>query len=312
MPKNKKLFDQLTLLTTEQRNSLLHNLDSLSTEELLRVINNEDTTVPIVVRNELKYIARAVELIVKAIKSGGRLIYVGAGTSGRLGVLDAAEIPPTYGTNPQLVQAIIAGGTKAVFHSQEGSEDNEEDAVTALKKIGLNKKDIVCGIAASFRTPFVASALKYAKSTGCKTIIITTNSRGILRRKDFFDLRKNIDVAICPEVGPEVIMGSTRMKSGTAQKLVLNMMTTATMIQLGKVYGNMMVDLKMNSRKLEERAKRVLMMVTGIDYNTAAKYLKQADRHIKTAIVMIVKDVDKNQAQKLLIKAKGFVRYAIK
>lgn len=311
MSVKKKLFKQLSLLTTEKSNLSSHNIDSLSTEDILRVINKEDTTVPIVIRKEIKHIARAVELIVKSMKSGGRLIYIGAGTSGRLGVLDASEIPPTYGTDTELVQAIIAGGKKAVFRSQEGSEDQRNEAVKSLQKLKVSKKDVVCGIAASFRTPFVSAGLEYAKSVGTITIIVTTNPRSVLKQKVFSNLNKSIDVAICPDVGPEAIMGSTRMKSGTAQKLVLNMLTTATMIQLGKVYGNMMVDLKMNSHKLEERAKRVLMMTTGIDYNGAEKFLKKAGGHVKTAIVMILKNVNKKDAQKLLKKAQGFVRNAI-
>ncbi len=306
------LLKQLSLLSTEKSNSSSHNIDSLSTEDILRVINKEDTTVPTVIRKEIKHIAKAVKLIVKSLKSGGRLIYIGAGTSGRLGVLDAVEIPPTYGTNTELVRAIIAGGKKAVFRSKEGSEDQRDEAIKSLQKLKISNKDIVCGIAASFRTPFVCAGLEYAKSVGAVTIMITTNPRSLLKQKIFSNLNKSIDVAICPNVGPEVIMGSTRMKSGTAQKLVLNMLTTTTMIQLGKVYGNMMVDLKMNSRKLEERAKRVLIMTTGIDYDGAEKYLKKAHGHVKTAIVMIIKNVDKNKAQKLLIKAKGFIKNAIK
>jgi N-acetylmuramic acid 6-phosphate etherase len=309
---NKKLYKQLALLATEQLNPSSRNLDSLSIEGILRLINKQDINVPKMVYKELKYITRSVDLIVGAMKSGGRLIYIGAGTSGRLGVLDAAEIPPTYGTEPELVQAIIAGGNKAVFRSQEGSEDKHNEAVESLKKLNLNKRDIVCGIAASFRTPFVAAGFEYAKIVGAKTIMITTNPRTVLKEKNFSALRKNIDIAICPDVGPEVIMGSTRMKSGTAQKLVLNMLTTVTMIRLGKIYGNMMVDLKMNSKKLEERAKRVLMNVTGIDYNKAEEMLKKADGHVKTAIVMIIKHTEKRKAQLLLKKANGFVRDAIK
>jgi N-acetylmuramic acid 6-phosphate etherase len=308
---NKKLYKQLTLLTTEKLNPSSHGLDRLTTEGIIRLINKQDINVPIMVGKELKYITKSVELIVRAIKSGGRLIYIGAGTSGRLGVLDAAEIPPTYGTDPELVQAIIAGGKKAVFRSQEGSEDKHNEAIKSLKKLNLNKRDIVCGIAASFRTPFVAAGLEYAKKVGAKTIMITTNPRTILKEKNFSSLRNNIDIAICPDVGPEVVMGSTRMKSGTAQKLVLNMLTTATMIRLGKVYGNMMVDLKMNSKKLEERAKRVLMNVTGIDYEKAEEMLKKADGHVKTAIVMIIKHTEKRKAQLLLKKTNGFVRNAI-
>jgi N-acetylmuramic acid 6-phosphate etherase len=300
------------MLSTEHRNKAANNIDNLSTEKILKVINTQDHLIADAVKKEIASITKAVNIIINAFKNGGRLIYVGAGTSGRLGVLDAAEIPPTFGTEPELVQAIIAGGKKAVFKSQEGSEDKYSEAVRALKKLNINKKDVVCGIAASFRTPFVASALEYAKTNHIKTILITTNPKSILKQKNFSSIRKNIDVAICPHVGAEVIMGSTRMKSGTAQKLVLNMLTTATMIRLGKVYGNMMVDLKMNSKKLEERAKRILMIVTGVDYQKADKTLHKADGHVKTAIVMIIKGVEKNKARQLLKKANGFVRYAIK
>lgn len=310
--KNNHLFEQLGLLSTERRNKAANNIDSLSTEKILKVINAQDHLIADAVKKEIPSITKAVNIIINAFKNGGRLIYVGAGTSGRLGVLDAAEIPPTFGTEPELVQAIIAGGKKAVFKSQEGSEDKFAEAVRALKKLNVNKKDVVCGIAASFRTPFVASALEYAKINHIKTIMITTNPKSILKQKNFSSIRKNIDVAICLYVGPEVIMGSTRMKSGTAQKLVLNMLTTATMIRLGKVYGNMMVDLKMNSKKLEERAKRVLMIVTGVDYQKAEEALHKADGHVKTAIVMIIKGVGKNKARQLLKKANGFVRSAIK
>lgn len=310
--KNNHLFQQLGMLSTEHRNKAANNIDNLSTEKILKVINTQDHLIADAVKKEIASITKAVNIIINAFKNGGRLIYVGAGTSGRLGVLDAAEIPPTFGTEPELVQAIIAGGKKAVFKSQEGSEDKYSEAVRALKKLNINKKDVVCGIAASFRTPFVASALEYAKTNHIKTILITTNPKSILKQKNFSSIRKNIDVAICPHVGAEVIMGSTRMKSGTAQKLVLNMLTTATMIRLGKVYGNMMVDLKMNSKKLEERAKRILMIVTGVDYQKADKTLHKADGHVKTAIVMIIKGVEKNKARQLLKKANGFVRYAIK
>ncbi len=310
--KNNHLFEQLGLLSTERRNKAANNIDSLSTEKILKVINAQDHLIADAVKKEIPSITKAVNIIINAFKNGGRLIYVGAGTSGRLGVLDAAEIPPTFGTEPELVQAIIAGGKKAVFKSQEGSEDKFAEAVRALKKLNVNKKDVVCGIAASFQTPFVASALEYAKINHVKTIMITTNPKSILKQKNFSSIRKNIDVAICLYVGPEVIMGSTRMKSGTAQKLVLNMLTTATMIRLGKVYGNMMVDLKMNSKKLEERAKRVLMIVTGVDYQKAEEALHKADGHVKTAIVMIIKGVGKNKARQLLKKANGFVRSAIK
>jgi len=307
----KILFNQLQSLTTEKRNKRSRKIDLISIDQILKVINLEDRIVSNAVKREISSIKKAVGLVVKSLKMGGRLIYVGAGTSGRLGILDAAECPPTFGTDPSMVQGIIAGGRRAVFKSQEGAEDRAEDGVrdVKLKKVGEN--DVVCGIAASLRTPYVVAGIQEAKKLGAKTVLITTNPRSILNNFEFGFIRKYIDVAICPDVGPEVIMGSTRMKSGTAQKLVLNMLTTTAMIQLGKVYENMMVDLKMNSRKLEERAKRVIMIATGIDYNGASKILKQSKGHVKTAIVMIKANVSAVEAKKRLKKTNGFVRQAI-
>ncbi|RCK73320.1 MAG: N-acetylmuramic acid 6-phosphate etherase [Ignavibacteriae bacterium] len=309
---NNTLFNQLQLLQTEAQNKNSKRIDELDTLKILEIINNEDKTVAYSVEKELKYIAKAVELIVKSFKNGGRLFYVGAGTSGRLGIIDAAEMPPTYGTEPSLVQAIIAGGKKTVFRSQEGVEDREVEAIKNLRKLKLSDQDVVCGIAASLRTPFVVAALAYAKSIGAKTILISTNSRKLLNDKNFTNLKKIIDVAICPEVGPEVIAGSTRMKSGTAQKMVLNMLTTASMIRIGKVYGNLMVDLKMNSRKLEERAKRIIMLITGVDYDTADTYLRKSGGNVKLALIMITKKVSRAEAMRRLKKANGFVRLALK
>lgn len=308
----KILFNQLQSLTTEKRNKRSRKIDSISIDQILKVINLEDHTVSDAVKKEISSIKKAVGLVVKSLKMGGRLIYVGAGTSGRLGILDAAECPPTFGTDPSMVQGIIAGGRKAVFQSQEGAEDQAEHGVRDVKLKKVGEKDVVCGITASIRTPYVVAAIQEAKRLGAKAIYITTNPRSQLNKKEFWKLRKCIDVSICPEVGPEVIMGSTRMKSGTAQKLVLNMITTTAMVRLGKVYENMMVDLKMNSRKLEERAKRVLMIVTGVDYKTATGVLKKASGHVKTAIVMIKANVSPFEAQKRLRKANGFVRPAIK
>ena len=311
LQKRNRLFEQLNQLKTESINNFSLDIDKLPTAKILAIINSEDAKVPHAVCKELPYIAKAVEIIVNAIKSGGRLIYIGAGTSGRLGVLDSAEIPPTYGTNPNLVQAIIAGDKKAVFRAQEGSEDNIKEAVKFLKKKRVNNKDVVCGIAASIRTPFVVSGLKYAKSVGAKTILITTNSRQVIEQKSYRFLKKIVDVSICPDVGAEIIMGSTRMKSGTAQKLVLNMISTATMIRLGKVYENMMVDLKLNSRKLKERAKRVIMNITGVNYRSASAYLNAANGNVKTAIVMIKSNVSAREAHRRLKSVGGFVRLAI-
>jgi N-acetylmuramic acid 6-phosphate etherase len=311
MKKNRTIFDQIKILSSEQRNNKSHNFDTMRTNKILTVINDEDGFVISAVKKEIPYISKAIALVIDSLKTGGRLIYVGAGTSGRLGVLDASECPPTFGTNPSMVQGIIAGGKKAIFNSQEGAEDDTVAALKDIRSKKIQEKDVVCGIAASLRTPYVMKAVIEAKREGAKTIYITTNPRSILNKKEFKTLRDCLDVAICPEVGPEVIMGSTRMKSGTAQKLVLNMITTTSMIQLGKVYENMMVDLKMNSKKLEERAKRVLMISTGVDYQTASNVLKKAGGHVKTAIVMIKTNSSVTQARAHLRKANGFVRIAI-
>ncbi|HTK81899.1 MAG TPA: N-acetylmuramic acid 6-phosphate etherase [Bacteroidota bacterium] len=306
---DQKLFRQISSLSTEQRNPRSRNIDTKTVSGILSVINAEDQLVAKAVKDEIPYIRKAVELVATALGNGGRLIYVGAGTSGRLGVVDASECPPTFGTNPDQIIGIMAGGKSAVFRSKEGVEDRVEAAVSDLQKARVGAKDVVCGIAASARTPYVNSAIKEAKRKKAKTIFVTTNPRSIVNSMP--GLLKIVDVAICPVVGPEVIMGSTRMKSGTAQKMVLNMITTAAMIRLGKVYENMMVDLRMNSKKLEERAKRVLMTATGINYEEAVETLALADGHVKTAIVMVQKGVSARRARALLKKHKGFVRQAL-
>ncbi len=299
----REVFEEIKDLITEQRNPATMDIDTKSIPEILRLINNEDKKVPLAVEKEIPYIARAVEIVVEALKKGGRLIYIGAGTSGRLGVLDAAECPPTYGTPPEMIQGVIAGGYEALVVAQEGSEDRREDAPRDLKARRLTARDVVCGIAASRRTPYVVAGIEYARSVGAKTLYITCTPRE--------EMNLDVDVAICPVVGPEVIMGSTRMKAGTAQKLVLNMITTTTMIRMGKVYENMMVDLQMNSQKLEERSKRTLMIITGIGYEEAEKALLAAGGHVKTAIVMIRGGVNRKQAEEALHRAEGFVRRAI-
>lgn len=311
MKTSRNVFKQLQLLATEQLNKRSADIDALSIPKILTIINAEDQNVAKAVKKEIKYIAKAVRMVVQSLRNGGRLIYVGAGTSGRLGILDAVECPPTYGTNPSMIQGIIAGGKRAVFRSQEGAEDKESEGRCHIKSLRVKTNDVVCGIAASARTPYVIAALKESKKRGARTIYITTNPRSVLREKALVDVLKYIDVAICPAVGAEVIMGSTRMKSGTAQKLVLNMITTAAMIRLGKVYKNLMVDLKMNSKKLEERAKRILMLATGVDYTRAANVLYEADGQVKTAIVMLKAGVSAKLARQRLKKAKGFVRKAI-
>ena len=296
---------------TEQRNSISMNIDAQSVEDILQIINNEDKKIAQAIEEQIEHIAKAVNLVILAFRNNGRLIYVGAGTSGRIGVLDAVECPPTYGTNPKMVQGIIAGGDKAMFYSQEGAEDKEENGARDIdkKKVGMN--DVVCGIAASLRTPYVIGAVKRAKQRGARTIYVTTNPRTKFDLPEFKDLISSIDVTICPEVGPEIIMGSTRMKSGTAQKLVLNMITTTAMIRLGKVYENMMIDLQMTNLKLRERAKRIVMTITGVSYDEAVNYLTKADFHVKSALVMIKANVSLNEAKVRLKRANGFVRDAI-
>jgi N-acetylmuramic acid 6-phosphate etherase len=297
------VFDEIKNLITEARNPASENIDDKTTEEILWIINKEDHIIPGIIAKEIPFITKAVDLLVDTFKSGGRLFYIGAGTSGRLGVLDASECPPTFGTDPEMVQGIIAGGEKALVRSQEGSEDRAEQGAIDLMERGFTKNDVACGIAASFRTPYVLNAIKKARGIGAKTIYVTCNPRN--------EVKLDVDIAICPVVGPEVVMGSTRMKSGTATKLVLNMLTTASMIRLGKVYGNMMVDLMMTSRKLEERSKRTVMMITGLDYKKASDFLNKAGGHVKTALVMILADVDADEARKRLIASDGFVRGAI-
>lgn len=301
---NKKIFEEISSLKTEQRNASSMNIDYASVKEILKIINNEDKTVPAAVEKEIPYIEKAVEIIVDSLKSGGRLFYFGAGTSGRLGVIDAAECPPTFGTEPGLIQGYIAGGKDAMFRAQEGAEDYEENGASDVIKTGVNKYDVVCGIAASRRTPYVIGAVKKAKELGARTLYVTCNPRTEFNIKE-------VDVAICPYVGPEVIMGSTRMKSGTAQKLVLNMMTTASMIKMGKVYENMMIDLQMTNKKLVERSKRIVMTITGLTYEETESYLNKAGGNVKTALVMIKAKVDADEARRRLKKSDGFVRRAI-
>ena len=303
MDSDSNLFAELQKLATEQRNPASEKIDVLPIEEALRVINRQDALVAAAVEKEIPHIAEAVRIIVSCFRKGGRLLYVGAGTSGRLGILDASECPPTFGTDPDLVQGLIAGGSEAVFRSQEGAEDRKEDGARDLDAIHLRAEDVVCGIAASRRTPYVVGAVEHARTLGAATLFVTCTPRS--------EFGIAVDVAICPVVGPEVIMGSTRMKSGTAQKMVLNMLTTVSMIQLGKVYQNMMVDLQMTSKKLVERSKRTVMQVTGVDYHEATRVLGLTGGHVKTALVMILADVGREQAADRLQKASGFVRPAI-
>jgi len=300
---SKRVFNQIKDLVTEERNPDTSNIDTKSTLQILKLINTEDKKVALAVEKELPNIARAVDLIVNAFKSKGRLFYVGAGTSGRLGVLDAAECPPTFGTPPGMIRGIIAGGRRTLVRSKEGVEDDFKAGAKDLEKNKIGKKDVVVGIAASRRTPYVLGALEKAKEVGAKTIFVFCNPT--------LKLKAKADVAISPILGPEVIAGSTRMKAGTAQKMILNMLTTASMIKLGKVYQNLMVDLQARSEKLMERSKRIIMMATGVDYKKAERYLERADGKVKTALVMILSNVDRERAEKRLKAAGGFVAKAI-
>ena len=296
-------FEEFARLATEQRNPRTFDLDSLDVPRLLERISAEDHLVPAAVAAEIPYIAAVVELVVLSLREGGRLIYVGAGTSGRLGVLDASECPPTFGSSPEQVQGVMAGGYRALVRAVEGAEDRTDDGRNAMDERGIGPKDTVIGIAASRRTPFVVAALARARELGARTAYITCTPR------EEFTL--DVDVAICPVVGPEVIMGSTRMKSGTAQKLVLNMITTAAFVRMGKLYENMMVDLLANSQKLVERSRRTVMSVAGVDYDTAARAIEQAGKSVKTAIVMLELSCTRLEAEARLERADGFVRAAL-
>ncbi|MEN6386072.1 MAG: N-acetylmuramic acid 6-phosphate etherase [Phycisphaerales bacterium] len=294
---------QNILPLTEKRNKKSANIDKLSTIEVIKLINSEDAKIAAAVGKEAKNIASAVDMIVQRFKSGGRLFYVGAGTSGRLGVLDASECPPTFGVSPLLVQGIIAGGKRALVKAAEGAEDKIDDGIKAIAKKHVNAKDIVVGIAACGLTPYVRSALKEAKKRKAATIFVTCNPQAA-----------NTDAAqiiINPVVGPEVITGSTRMKAGTATKLVLNLLTTTTMIRLGKVYGNLMVDLKATNNKLRDRSIRIVAEITGLSKSKSAVLLKKAEGKVKIAIVMHFRKVDSAKALEILNKYGQSLRKAI-
>jgi N-acetylmuramic acid 6-phosphate etherase len=303
---DREIFAELSGLTTEAVNPRTADLDCRSVPEILALINDEDETVPRAVRREIDAIARAVDLVVDRISSGGRLFYVGAGTSGRIGVLDAAECPPTFGTDPELVQGLIAGGAPALVRAVEGAEDQVDEAPAALAACGLTARDVVVGLAASRRTPFVVSALRHARAMGAGAVLVAMNAAAAAPRPEF-----EVDIAICPDLGPEVIMGSTRMKAGTAEKIILNMISTAAMVRLGKVYGNLMVDLRATSRKLTERAKRLVMMTCQVDYDGATQLLAEAGGSVKTAIVIGRLGVVREEAESRLAAAAGFVRRAL-
>ncbi|MBG2711319.1 N-acetylmuramic acid 6-phosphate etherase [Proteus mirabilis] len=293
----------LSTLVTESRNHNSENIDTLSTFDMLKVINNEDKKVPLAVEKALPEIAQLVDKVAVAFSQGGRLIYCGAGTSGRLGILDASECPPTYGTPHEMVIGLIAGGHKAILQAVENAEDNIQLGEQDLRQLNFNEKDVLVGIAASGRTPYVIGALNYAKSLGATTGAISCNPES--------PIAQIVDIAITPIVGAEVVTGSSRMKAGTAQKLILNMITTAAMIKIGKVFGNLMVDVEATNAKLVERQVRIVMQATECERAIAEQALSQCQRHCKTAILMILANVDAQQAAQMLTQNKGFIRKAL-
>ena len=298
------LLQTLSTLITEQQNPNSMHVDSLSALEIVQLMNQEDKQVPLAIEKCLPQIAQAVECIVAAFQQGGRLVYIGAGTSGRLGVLDASECPPTFGVSPEMVKGIIAGGERALRHPIEGAEDSKTQAVVDLQTIQFSSKDVLVGIAASGRTPYVIGALEHAKSLGSVTVSIASNPNSAMANI--------VDIAIDTVVGPEVLTGSSRLKSGTAQKLVLNMLTTASMILMGKCYQNLMVDVQASNEKLKARAIRIVMQATDCDKALAEETLKQADQNAKLAIMMILSGLDRAQAEALLETHQGKLQLALK
>jgi len=296
-----QLFDELKELTTEQRNPRTREIDLAPTSRILDLMNDEDRGVADAVRAAIGEIARAVDLVTLAFRSGGRLFYAGAGTSGRLGVLDAAECPPTFGVDPSMVQGIIAGGPETVFRSREGVEDLPETGARDVAAHGLGASDVLVGITASRRTPYVLGAVAEARRRGARTVFLRCND----------GMPPEADVVITVVPGPEVVTGSTRLKAGTAQKMVLNMITTASMVKLGKVYENLMVDVRPNSAKLIERGKGIVMMLAGLSYEDAARVYESAGRNVKVAVVMQRRGVDRVAAEKLLADFGGFLARAL-
>lgn len=292
----------LSKLTTELRNPNTMELDKMTPFEIARVMNREDQKVITAIEEVLPQIATAIEWATESLKKGGRIIYIGAGTSGRLGLLDAVECPPTFGVPKELVVGLIAGGANAFAEAVEGAEDSHTLCEEDLKKAGLKKEDIVIGLAASGRTPYVIYGLRYANATGCKTVAVSCN-RGS-------EIGKEAKLAIEPVTGPEVLTGSTRLKAGTAQKMILNMISTGSMVGVGKVYENLMVDVKQSNEKLVVRSQNILMTATGCSREEAKAALAQADGHVKTAILMILSDCDAKEARQRLIQAGGNIRKA--
>jgi N-acetylmuramic acid 6-phosphate etherase len=298
-----ELINTLSKLATEQVNRDTIDIDTIAPLEIVKRINAEDKKVAEVVESALPNIARAAEIVAQTLKAGGRLIYIGAGTSGRLGVLDAAECPPTFGTDPEQVVGLISGGHETLVLSREGAEDRTDWAVDDLQKANLSENDFLVGIAASVRTPYTIAGIEYAISIGCKTCLIVCNKADVLKEWP--------DILIELPVGPEAITGSTRMKSGTAQKMTLNLITTTAMILLGKTYGNLMVDLQVRSEKLAARSRKMLMEFLNIEYGEADKLLEASGGSVKTAIVMKKLSLNKDQAEARLKEADGFLKRLI-
>jgi len=288
---------------TEKRNAASQNLDRMTAMEIVRLMNREDRKVALAVGRELPAIARAVDAIVSGIRKGGRLIYIGAGSSGRMGVLDAAECPPTFGTSPQMVRALIAGGRRAITRAVEGAEDSARNGERDLRAMKLTQRDVVVGIAASGTTPYVVGALKYARRRGATTVAVTSNLRMPVGR-----LAK---IVIAPEVGPEVLTGSTRLKAGTSQKMVLNMLSTAVMARLGRVYENLMIDMMLTNEKLAERALRILAEASGKSVSTAEHALRAAGRDMRVGLVMLKLGVNAQEAKRKLAAAGRSLREAL-
>ncbi|WP_028021557.1 N-acetylmuramic acid 6-phosphate etherase [Enterovibrio calviensis] len=293
----------LTQLVTESRNAASADIDTLSTLDMLTVINQEDQKVALAVEAQLPNIALAVDAITHAFANGGRLIYMGAGTSGRLGILDASECPPTYGTNPDMVVGLIAGGHPAILKAVENAEDNTELGQKDLEALNITNKDVVVGIAASGRTPYVLGGMRYAKSVAATVVAIACNPH--------CPMVDEADIAITPVVGPEVVTGSSRMKAGTAQKLVLNMLTSGAMIRSGKVYGNLMVDVEATNAKLVQRQVNIVIDATGESPQAAEAALNACNRHCKTAILMLLAGIDASEAKARLEQHNGFIRTAL-
>ncbi|CAG7643407.1 N-acetylmuramic acid 6-phosphate etherase [Paenibacillus allorhizosphaerae] len=296
-------LQQLSQLTTEQVNERTRQVDQLSTEQILTLINDEDRQIPDVVRGLIPKITQAVDFIVEAFQRGGRLFYIGAGTSGRIGILDASECPPTYGTPPSMVQGLIAGGFQAVKDPVEGAEDSEELGASDIDANNIGPNDVVVGIAASGRTPYVLGAMKRARTLGAKVVGVCNNLGT--------PMAGLADVLLEAVVGPEVVLGSTRMKAGTSQKLILNMLTTTSMIRMGKVYGNLMVDLSPSNVKLVHRAKRIIRLATGATDEAIERAYAESNGHVKTAIVMLLGGAEHKAAQQALDETGGFVSKAL-